>query len=54
MKTPVDVLITDEVSHGGLYIVSFDGDWYDVIVPRWYFKGDFTTAMPCHCLQFLL
>ena len=37
IKFSVEVLITDEVSHWGLYIVSFDGDWYDAIVPRWYF-----------------
>ena len=37
IKCPVDVLITDEVSHWGLYFVPFDGDWYDIIVSRWYF-----------------
>ena len=26
IKSPVDILITDEVSYWGLYIVSFDGD----------------------------
>ena len=34
IKFPVDVLIFDEVSHMGLQIVSFDGDWYDAIVSR--------------------
>ena len=39
IKSPVDVLITDEISHRHPKIVSFDGDWYDTIVPRWYFQG---------------
>ena len=37
IKSPVDILIADEVSHWGLKIVFFDGDWYDAFVPRWYF-----------------
>ena len=37
IKSLVDVLITDEISIWSLKIVSFDGDWYDAIVPRWYF-----------------
>ena len=37
IKFPVEVLIAEEVSHWGFLIVSFDGDWYDPIVPRWYF-----------------
>ena len=52
-KSPVDVLITDEISHWGLSIVSFDGDWYDTIVSIWFFKGDFTNAILCCCSQFL-
>ena len=36
IKSPVDVFIIDKVSHWGLEMVSFDGDWYDAIVPRWY------------------
>ena len=37
IKPPVDVLITDEISNGSLYIVTLDGDWYDAIMSRWYF-----------------
>ena len=37
IKSSVDGLITDDISHWGLYIVSFDEDWYDAIVPTWYF-----------------
>ena len=32
----VGVLITDEISHGGLYIVSLYDNWYDAIVSRQY------------------
>ena len=54
IKFPVYVLFTDEVSLWGFWTVSFDGDCCDAIKPRWYFKGDFTTAMSCCCSQFLV
>ena len=34
--------------------MSFDGERYDAIVPRWCCKVDFTTAMLCCCSQFLV
>ena len=37
VKSLVEMSIIDKVSHWGLYIVSSDDDWYDAIVPRWYF-----------------
>ena len=45
IKSVVDVLIIDDISHWGFEIVSSEGDWYDATVPRWYFKGDFTTVI---------
>ena len=53
IKAPVDVLITDNISHWDLYISSFDNDWYYAIVPRWYFKGYFIRAILC-CSSFFL
>ena len=54
IKFLVDVLITDQLSRGGLYDVSFYGDWYDAIVPRWYFKGRFHYCYVMLLLKFLV
>ena len=37
IKVPAEVLIADELSHWRLWVVSFDGEWYDAIVSKWYF-----------------
>ena len=37
IKSLVGMVITDEISHEGLYIVTLYGEWYDAIVSRWYF-----------------
>ena len=54
IKSHVDTLITDEVSHWGFEIVSFDGNGIMPLCLGGIFKKYFTTAILCCCSQFLV